>query len=57
MLIPTIPEIDSASRFVLASWWANLPTPRTDEGRDIVERLAIRCEGLGMVDGKGGCAP
>jgi len=48
-----IPDIDAAPESVLAIWWRSLPAPQNDEEKDVVERLAIRCEALGMVDASG----
>ena len=49
----TIQDIDDMSPRVLSMFWRTLPLPLTDEERDVVERLAIRCEGCGLVDKDG----
>ena len=49
-MIVTAAVINQADRALLALLWRKLPQPTTDHERDLVERLAIRCEGCGMVD-------
>ncbi len=46
-------DIDDAPAFLLRQWWATVPRPTSDEEREVVERLAMRCEGLGLVDAAG----
>ena len=52
-MIVTAAVINQADAALLAALWRKLPQPKTDAERDLVERLAIRCEGCGMVDNEG----
>jgi hypothetical protein len=52
-MIVTASVINQADAALLAALWRKLPQPTNDEERDLVERLAIRCEGCGMLDMNG----
>lgn len=50
---PTREEIDDMGERALQVLWRSLPLATNDEQRDTLERLAIRCEALGLVDARG----
>jgi len=52
-VIVTYATIDNADAALLAAMWRKLPQPRTDHERDLVERLAVRVEGCGLVNAHG----
>ena len=52
-MIVTAAVINQADRALLALLYAKLPQPSTDAERELVERLAIRAEGEGLLNNKG----
>jgi hypothetical protein len=52
-MIVTAEVINTADAALLAALWLKLPQPSTDAEKDLVERLAIRVEGEGMLDEDG----
>lgn len=51
---PTLQEINEMGEWALRIMWRSLPRrPANDEQRDVLERLAVRCEALGMVGADG----
>lgn len=48
-----IADVDAAPEAVLRAWWGADLHPGRREGDEVDERLAIRCEALGMVDANG----
>jgi hypothetical protein len=49
----SIPDVDAAPASVLRVWWAADLHPGRREGDEVDERLAIRCEALGLVTMEG----
>lgn len=52
-MIVTAATIGTADAALLAAMWRKLPPPTNDEERDLVERMAIRCEGCGVIGNDG----